>query len=184
MAQLAYNNKKLESIGQTPYYANHGTHLHLFKRTFLGPKSAAALATADKIKKIHKILRTSLEKAQRQSISHINKKRKMAPQLKKGDKVYLLTKNLRTKRPSKGLNNVKVRPFLIINQKGPVTYTLDLPPDAKVHPRFHISLLEPADPKTPLQKTFHFKTEEENEFEVERIVAHQVIDNSQEYLVK
>jgi hypothetical protein len=184
MAQLAYNNKKSESTGQTPYYANHGTHPHLFERTFLGPKSAAALATADEMKKIHEILRTSLEKAQRQSISHVNKKRKMAPQLKKGDKVYLLTKNLRTKRPSKGLDNVKVGPFLIIDQKGPVTYTLDLPPDAKVHPRFHISLLEPADPKTPLQKTFHFETEEENEFEVERIVAHQVVDNSQEYLVK
>jgi hypothetical protein len=44
--------------------------------------------------------------------------------------------------------------------------------------------LEPADPKTPLQKTFHFKTEEENKFKVKRIVAHQVVDNSQEYLVK
>jgi hypothetical protein len=172
MAQLAYNNKKSESTGQTPYYANHGTHLYLFKRIFLGPKLAAALATVDKMKKIHEILRTSLEKAQRQSISHVNKKQKMAPQLKKGDKVYLLTKNLRTKRPSKGLNNVKVGLFLIIDQKGPVTYTLDLPPDAKVYPQFYISLLELANLKTLLQKTFHFETEEENEFEVERIVAH------------
>jgi hypothetical protein len=79
MAQLAYNNKKLESTGQTPYYANYGTHLHLFERTFLGPKLAAALATADKMKKIHEILQTLLEKAQRQSISYVNKKRKMAP---------------------------------------------------------------------------------------------------------
>jgi hypothetical protein len=96
----------------------------------------------------------------------------MAPQLKRGDKVYLLTKNLRTKRPSKGLNNVKVRPFLISDQKGPVTYTLNLPLDAKIHLRFHINMLELADPKTPLQKTFHYKAEEENEFEVERIIAH------------
>jgi hypothetical protein len=44
--------------------------------------------------------------------------------------------------------------------------------------------LELANPKTLLQKTFHFETEEENEFEVERIIAHQVVDNSQEYLVK
>jgi hypothetical protein len=73
---------------------------------------------------------------------------------------------------------------LIINQKGPVTYTLNLLPDAKVYLQFHISLLEPADPKTLLQKTFYFKTEEENEFEVKRIVAHQVVNNSQEYLVK
>ncbi|EFQ85865.1 hypothetical protein PTT_19047 [Pyrenophora teres f. teres 0-1] len=108
----------------------------------------------------------------------------MAPQLKRGDKVYLRTKNLRTKRPSKGLNNVKVGPFLILNRKGPVTYTLNLPPDARIHPRFHVSLLEPAHPDTPLQKTFHYKTEEENEFKVENIVTHRVVDNGIEYLVK
>jgi hypothetical protein len=73
----------------------------------------------------------------------------------------LLTKNLRTRRPSKGLDNVKVGPFLILEQTGPVTYTLNLPPDVKVHPRFHVSLLEPADPSTPLQKTFHFQMEED-----------------------
>ncbi|CAE7205183.1 hypothetical protein HRS9139_10399 [Pyrenophora teres f. teres] len=94
----------------------------------------------------------------------------MAPQLKRGDKVYLRTKNLRTKRPSKGLDNVKVGPFLILDRKGPVTYTLNLPPDARIHPRFH--------------KTFYYETEEENEFEVEKIVAHRVVDNGTEYLVK
>jgi hypothetical protein len=68
----------------------------------------------------------------------------------------LLTKNLRTKRLSKGLNHIKVEPFLITNQKGPVTYTLDLLPDAKIHPRFYVSLLELADPRTPLQTPFYF----------------------------
>jgi hypothetical protein len=89
--------------------------------------------------------------------------------------VYLHTKNLRTKRPSKGLDNVKVGPFLISKRNGPVTYTLKLPPDAKIHPRFHISLLEPADPETPLQKTFRYKTEEENEFEVEDLLDYREI---------
>jgi hypothetical protein len=106
------------------------------------------------------------------------------PQLKKGDKVYLLTKNLRSKRPSKGLDNVKVGPFLILDQKGPVTYTLDLPLDAKVHPRFHVSVLEPADQSTALQKTFHFQPEEDNEFEVEKIIAHRDANNGREYLIK
>ena len=108
----------------------------------------------------------------------------MAPQLKKGDKVYLLTKNLRTKRPSKGLDNVKVGPFLILKRNGPVTYTLDLPPDARIHPRFHVKLLEPAHPDTPLQGTFHYEAEEENEFEVEDIITHRVVNNGTEYLVK
>jgi hypothetical protein len=108
----------------------------------------------------------------------------MAPQLKKGDKVYLLTKNLRTKQPNKGLNNVKVRPFLILNQKGLVTYTLDLLADAKIHPRFYTNMLELADLATLLQKTFHFKTEEDSVFEVERILAHQDNGNGTEYLIK
>ena len=166
MAQMAYNNKLSESTGQTPFYANHGRHPNLFTRTLPSLRTEAAIATAEELKRTHEFLRISLEKAQRQSISHVNKKRKTAPQLKRADKVYLLTKNLRTRRLSKGLDNVKVGPFLIIDQKGPVTYTLDLPPDAKIHPRFHVSLLEPADPATPLQKTFHFQLEEENEFEV------------------
>ena len=62
----------------------------------------------------------------------------------------MLTKNLRTKRPNKGLDHVKVGPFLILDQKGPVTYTLDLPADAKIYPRFYINMLELADLATPL----------------------------------
>jgi hypothetical protein len=94
----------------------------------------------------------------------------MAPQLKKGDKVYLLTKNLKTRKLSKKLDHVKVRPFLIKATKGPVSYELDLPADAKVNSVFHVSLLEPADPHTPTQGTFHYQVEEEDEFEVERIL--------------
>jgi hypothetical protein len=64
--------------------------------------------------------------------------------------VYLYTKNLRTKQPSKGLNNVKVGLFLILKQNRPVTYTLKLLLDTKIYPRFYISLLEPADLETLL----------------------------------
>jgi hypothetical protein len=64
--------------------------------------------------------------------------------------VYLYIKNLCTKRPSKGLDNVKVGLFLISKQNGLVTYTLELLLDAKIYPRFHVSLLEPVDPETLL----------------------------------
>ena len=33
-------------------------------------------------------------------------------------------------------------------------------------------MLEPVDPNTPLQETFYFEIEEENEFEAERILAY------------
>ena len=173
MAQLAYNNKQAESTGMTPFYANHGKHPNLFERSFPTMKTEAALATADKLKETLQLMRENLQKAQQQSISYVNQKRKMAPQLKEGDKVYLLTKNLRTKRKKhKKLDHVKVGPFLISEQRGPVNYKLKLPKDARIHPVFHVSLLEPADPETPLQTTFHYKAEEDDEFEVERIIGH------------
>jgi hypothetical protein len=75
-------------------------------------------------------------------------------------------KNLRSKRPSKRLNYVKVGPFLISKRNGPVTYTLKLLPDTKIHPRFYVSLLELANKNIPLQRTFCYKTKEEKEFKV------------------
>ncbi len=54
----------------------------------------------------------------------VNKRRKMGPQLKKGDKVYLLIKNLKGIRLSRKLDYIKVGPFLVIRNKGPVNYKL------------------------------------------------------------
>jgi hypothetical protein len=166
-AQLAYNNKKAESTGVSPHYAYHGTHPNLFERSFPSPRAEAAIRTAEEMKKVHHKITAQLQKKQNQQISYINKKRKIAPQLKKGDKVYLLTKNLRMKRPNKGLDHVKVGPFFIKEQSGPVNYILDLPKDTRIHHKFHVRMLEPADPETPIQKTFRYEPEEEVEFEVE-----------------
>ena len=57
--------------------------------------------------------------------------RKDGPLLKKGDKVYLLIRNMRMKRPSKKLDHIKVRPFLIEEERGPVNYKLKLPKGLK-----------------------------------------------------
>jgi hypothetical protein len=64
--------------------------------------------------------------------------------------VYLYIKNLRTKQLSKGLNNIKVRLFLILKQNRLVIYILKLLLDAKIYPRFYVNLLEPADLETSL----------------------------------
>ena len=41
------------------------------------------------------------------------KKFRKNPQLKKGNKIYLLIKNLRSKRPLRKLDYIKIKPFLI-----------------------------------------------------------------------
>ena len=102
------------------------------------------------------------------------------PQLKEGDKIYLLTKNLKTKKVSRKLNHVKIDPFFIKQQKKSVNYELNLFSDIKIHSIFHVSLLKSADPKTPIQNTFHFQYENEDEYEIEKILA----QNDQKYLIK
>ena len=72
--------------------------------------------------------------------------------------MYLLTKNLKTRIPSKKLDYIKVGPFFIKEVKGSQNFELELLKDAKVYPVFYISLLEPADPGTLIQQTFNFET--------------------------
>ncbi len=94
--------------------------------------------------------------------------------------MYLLTKNLKTRKKSKKLDHVKVESFFIKVVKESINYELDLPKDAKVFLVFHISLLEPVDPSTPIQETFHYYPQEENRFEIEKILE----KRDQRYLVK
>ena len=109
---------------------------------------------------------------------NINKKRKNRPQLKERDKVYLLIKNIKSKRPSKKLDYVKVGPFLVKQQRGLVNYKLDLPKDTNIYPVFYISLLELVDTQTPLQEIFYFENKEE--YKVKRILD----KRGQQYLIK
>jgi len=104
----------------------------------------------------------------------------MASQLKKRDKVYLLTKNLKIRKKSKKLNHVKIEPFFIKEVKGSVNYELDLFKDAKVFLVFHISLLKSVDLSTPIQETFHYYSQKKNRFEVEKILE----KKGQRYFVK
>jgi hypothetical protein len=145
------------------------------------PEAEKALKHDDVLRRTHMSIKTYLQQAQRRMNSRINKKGKMAPQLKKGDKVYLNAKNLRTKPPRmKKLENVKFGSFFISEQRGPVNYKLELPPDAKIHPVFHMSLLEPPDPAIPVQTIFHSQADKEQEFKDKKILGWK----GQKYLMK
>ena len=111
---------------------------------------------------------------------YINKKQKIASLLKKRNKIYLLTKNLKTKKPNKKLNHVKVGPFSIKKIKELKTYELNLFKRIKVFSIFDISLLKSVDLSTLIQKTFHFESDEEEIYTVEKILTRK----NQQYLIK
>jgi hypothetical protein len=55
---------------------------------------------------------------------------------------------VKTTQPSSKLDYKLLGPYTIIKQVGSQAYKLDLLPNIKLHPVFHISLLEPAQPTT------------------------------------
>jgi hypothetical protein len=181
IAELAINNHESETTGLSPFFANFGKHPNMFMEPINAVHAEKALVAANKMIDLHGQLNKNIEKRNKTTELQANRTRRNGPQLKEGDKVYLLTKNLKTRLPSKKLDNVRVGPFLIEKVKGPVNYQLALPKDAKIHPVFHISLLEPADAETPVQTQFHFETQEEDTFEVEKILDDK---DGQHFLVK
>jgi len=65
------------------------------------------------------------------------------PIIEVGDLVMLHAKNIRTKRPSKKLSPKLYGPFKVLEKKGSRAYKLEIWPRWKIHPVFHVSLLEP-----------------------------------------
>jgi len=74
---------------------------------------------------------------------YYDQRRKPDPNLKSGDMVWVLTRNVRTTRPCKKLDYKKIGPFKILAKIGSSAYKLDLPNTMKIHNTIHISLLEP-----------------------------------------
>ena len=72
-----------------------------------------------------------------------NRRRRPAPNLVTGQKVWLLRRNISTTRPSSKLDVCRLGPFAIIGPVGSSAYKLDLPPSMHIHFVFHVSLLEP-----------------------------------------
>ena len=101
---------------------------------------------------LHEQLATDIKFIAQRTAIYYNQKHSVGPELKEGDKVYLLRKIVQTKRPSDKLDHKKLGPFRIDKKVGPVNYRLQLPKTMEIHPVFHMSLLEPAPPGEKLKE--------------------------------
>jgi hypothetical protein len=186
LAQFAYNSADTETTKVSPMYANYGYNPEAYK-TPLQPGADAheARVKVDNLKSLHSQLAEDIRFFAQRSASYYNSKRSMEPTLQKGGKVYLLRKNIRTKRPSDKLDHKKLGPFVIDEVIGPVNYRLKLPKTMNIHPVFHISLLEPAPngaPPAPITEIQPVNTNAE--YDVEIILDCQYIHGRVRYLIK
>jgi hypothetical protein len=144
-------------------------------------KTPAARELAQKIQDKQDKLKIELKKLQERQEKQANKHKTERPILEEGDKVYLSRKNIKTRRPSNKLDFRKLGPYEVRAKISDTVYELKLPEETRVHPRFHISLLEPAPKEVPLSNE---QVMGEAEYEVEQIKAHRKRRGQTEYLVK
>ena len=81
---------------------------------------------------------------QERQAEYANSSRLTAPRYIPGYNVWLSSKHITTRQPSRKLDHKRLGPFEIIKPVGSLAYKLNLPPTMKIHPVFHISLLETA----------------------------------------
>ena len=104
---------------------------------------------------------------------YVNKKRKENSQLKEKNKVYLLTKNLTTKKLNKKLNYIKIESFFIKAVKKSINYELSLFENIRIHSIFHINMLKSANSNIFIQKDFHYENLEKK-YTVKRILKKKI----------
>lgn len=186
MAQFAYNSARNETTGMTPFYANYGYEPTAYRQPRKKVANAEeALMLAKNMTALHMQLAKDIQFRNQRMIKYANKKRITGPSLQKGDKVYLLRKNIKTKRPSNKLDFKKLGPFEILEKIGDVNFKLRLPVTSRLHPVFHVSLLEPAPDGVPDSMEEVQPENELQEYEVEEILdTRTTTGNQQEYLIK
>jgi hypothetical protein len=182
IAQYALNDVINATTGETPNFILYGTTR---SKTENLQEGGTSLQT-EKMRAIHQQIQLDTEWNHHKARQYYDEKRKESISLKPEDYVYLKRRtigrnefNIRTKRKSSKLDCVHLGPFKVTDKLGNDNYRLQLPERMKIHPEFHISLLEPT------KNTKSYGDEDAfDEYEVEAIVGKRVNTNGKtEYLV-
>jgi len=190
MAQFAYNNGENATTGMSPFYANYGRHPDIIgKPNNKEPEAPRAKTYADVMDAIYIGLKRDIEFMTKKAALYYDNRRMEAPDFKRGDgtfkKAFLLQQKVKTKRPCQKLDHIRLGPFTIEEKLGPVTYRLRLPKSMKkMHPVFHVSLLEPAPDGMETPNDIELDEDTEQEYEVEEILDKTRVNGQVRYLVK
>ena len=190
------NNSVNATTGMTPTELLYGTSLHLVPHP--ANTHSEFPAVTEFLERIDESVALAQDRhvvAKTRQATQANKHRRADPEYKVDDSVYLSTKNLRIKVKKQGkcakFLDRYVGPFKIIRAHPETsTYKLELPPSYKIHPTFHTRLLKAAVPndlelfpkREPARPGPAFP-DDEDEYEIERILDHKDVRGKRRYLV-
>ena len=150
MAEFADNNTDSAAITLSPFFMNHGFHprmsfepdLTSYEATqqCLQARSAGELTV--KMNEILAFTKQHLAEAQKAMSRQANKHQKDV-NYEVRDMVFLNSRNIKTQRPLKKLNNKMFELFKIVIKVGRA-FQLELPRTMLIHNVFHASLLQKA----------------------------------------
>ena len=148
LAEFSYNNASHSGTGVSPFSANKGFNprdgLDLSQQV----SDLSARTKVENMDEMFNFLREHLKVTQAQYLPSANAKRQDNFRsgeniFKVGDLVHLSTKNITTERPTKKLDWKQAGPFEIISEISSHAFRLKLSPKMRIHPVFHVALLEP-----------------------------------------
>jgi hypothetical protein len=145
VAEFAINNAVTEAHGLSPFFIENGYDPELEvvpERPGESVTDARAKEYAEHLEELYRVLRECLVQSQERNKKYYDRRRKEMT-FEVGDAVLLRTRNIRTRRPCKKFDQRKIGPYPVTRVINQNAYQLELPPEIRVHPVFHVELLEP-----------------------------------------
>jgi len=148
-AEFCYNNTVHSTTKLTPFFTAYQQHL---QNNFKYPEeadpesdNAEVVKMGETLEAVRSVMRENMEAAQRRMVKYFNQKvAETEPTFKVGGWVIVNAKNIKTRCLTKKLDYKLCGKFRIKRLIGTNASDLELPSSTgKIHPVFHISLLEP-----------------------------------------
>uniref|UniRef100_A0A6Q2WYL3 Chromo domain-containing protein n=1 Tax=Esox lucius TaxID=8010 RepID=A0A6Q2WYL3_ESOLU len=142
-AEYALNSLHHSSTGVTPFQCVLGYQPVLAPWT---PSQTGTPAVDDWFRRAAgtwEAVQSRIRLAVRRQKASADRPRGEAPVYRPGDRVWLSSRDLPLRLPCRKLAPRFVGPFKVLRRVNEVTYRLRLPPDYRINPSFHVSLLRP-----------------------------------------